>query len=376
MQENKKINFCSVPYNHDDCCDPINNYWRMEENIYSSNKEYLNWGSDNLAPQKLIELYSTSSLHQSLSKSIAQLIGGAGVIDEKAEYNPFLTTPNFDEDLHSIVNKLSFDSKLFAGFALNIIKSKYNKEKFAQIYHLPLQNLRPKVENGKVVGYWYSVDWSKRRTNKIFLPLYTPGTNIDSTVYVVKAYTPSLNPFFPTPDYIGAIKQIQTEAQISRYQLNLVSNNMSGRMHLSLKDGKPGSEEVEVIKRKATENFTGTENAGGLFITFSDNPETAPVLTPINSTDADKQYIEIYSQVQNSLIIAHRIPDPKLIGLLVPGKLGGTEDLLISYEMLTTMVINPYQKLIETALTKLFKANGIDSQIKIEELKPFTTIKQ
>jgi hypothetical protein len=347
------------------CC---YDYYKWDEYNLSKNGEWLNWGSDNLLPNKYIELYDKSGLHQSIVKGTSQLIAGSGVEEKEGVYNPFINTPNLDEDLNSIINKISFDLKLFSGFALNILKSKYDPNKIAQIHHIPLQNLRVKYEMGKVVGYWYSEDWSKKRSKKTFIPKYKIGTTYNSTILFVSTYTPSINPFYPKPDYNGAIKYIELESELSKYQLSLVTNGMTGTMHISFKDGMPTEDEAIQIKQKIQDQLAGAENGGKILITFSDKPESAVEIKPIASPDADKQYQSIYEQVIQNVIIAHRI-NPAIIGTY-PKSNFGVGDIFKDYEVFQTMVVEPYQTLIERTLSNLFKSNGIDSEIKIKELRP------
>jgi hypothetical protein len=364
----QSFSFCST-----DCNNYDYTYWRNDDFFYNYNKEFLSWGADNLYPQKLIELYDKSSLHQALTKSIATLIKGEDVVESEGIFNPYIENVNKKESLLEVIEKVSFDFKLFGGFALNIIKNKYNKEKTAEIYHIPLQNLRPKVVDNKIVGWYYSINLTKNRNKKIFIEDYYNNEDALSSILFVKNYSPSNNPHLPKSDYIGAIKEIQTEAAISDFRLNLINNGMTGAMHVAFNNGTPTSEEISKIRQKITSELSGSENAGKLLITFSDSKESGVDIKPIASPDSDKSFVIIYEQVQNAIIIGHRIPDPALIGLLIPGKLGVGTDLETSYEMLMTMVINPYQKIIEKTFSKLFQKNGIDSNIKIVELKPFQT---
>lgn len=342
--------------------------WVDYEEYSFGRNDWNNWGKDNLYPNKIIQLYDQSGLHQSITKGISQMIAGSGIVELNSVYNPFLTTPNLDENLHSIVSKLSFDLKLFGGFALHIVKSKVNKSKIAQIYHIPLQNLRAKVEMNRVVGYYYSEDWSKRRGKKVFYTKYSLNNIQDSSIIWVNSYTPSLNPFYPKPDYNGGIKYVQLESSIANYQLNLVNNGMVGTMHISFKNGTPSQEESDVIRRRIEQELTGTDNPMKVLITYTDDPAKAVDIKPIASPDADKQYISIQEQVIQNIIISHRI-NPSLIGTYVKSNFG-VGDILKDYEVFQTMTIDPYQKLIETTLSNLFKSSGIESNLSIEELRP------
>jgi hypothetical protein len=354
------------------CCDEKtdNYFYEYYYGTSSLNSEYVKYGADNLTPQKLIWLFENSPAHGSIVKGISDLISGSGVEEKEGTVNFFINQVNPNESLEELIQKVAIDIKLFGGFYLNIIMSKHIPNKIAQIYHLPFQNVRVKVEGGKPSGYWYSWDWNRNRvTNKEFIPIWNPDSPSKSSVLAVQSYSPGMQ-YYSKPDYDNILNYVQLDYEISNFQLSNIKNSFLPSMWINFNDGIPSDDEKYETRKRLENQFTGSNNAGSLIMTYSPNTESKPDFTTLSVPNLDKMFVEVAKQTLQNIIIGHRV-NPEVIGLETSGSLGSA-DILKKYEVMNKMIIQPYQNKIEKTFTKLFQYNNIDSNIKIKELQPIS----
>ncbi len=104
-------------------------------------KNWIDFGSNNLYPDLLIELYNNSAMHHTAVDAKVDGITGEGF---KMFGDTFANTKG--ETLDEVFAKITLDYVLFGGYALNVIWSR-DGETIAEYYHLPFNNVRSGVLN-------------------------------------------------------------------------------------------------------------------------------------------------------------------------------------------------------------------------------------
>ena len=125
-------------------------------------KDWIDFGSNNLYPQLLIELYNNSAMHHTACDAKIQGIVGEGF---KLFGDEFVNSHG--ETIDELFEKIVLDQVLFGGYALNVIWSR-DGQNIAEIFHLPFNNVRSGVLNNdeRVEEYYYCSDWAKYRKHK------------------------------------------------------------------------------------------------------------------------------------------------------------------------------------------------------------------
>jgi hypothetical protein len=116
--------------------------------------------------------------------------------------------------------------------------------------------------------------------------------------------------------------------------------------------GVPAPEQREEIYKNMMAKYGGSNQAGKLFLTFSDSKETAPEITPIPSNGSDKLWAELNDMVQQAILTSHQISSPELLGIITPGGLG-TPDHLEAQDHFHNLVIKPIQRELLNIFDKL-----------------------
>jgi len=333
------------------------------------NKDWINFGVDNLYPDYLLDLYRTSPKNAAMLNTISDMISGEGLLGGSDSFKANIYN---DDDLETIVAKISMDLAIYNAFALNVIWSR-DGSKIAQIKFVDVSTVRfSKEEN----GFYVSKDWGNTR-KEINKPVWCAKFNADdkinkSQLLYVPKYSPSMQ-YYSIPSYVSAIGAIELDREIQRYNLQNAKNNFYPSMNVQVNSGIPSKEERQTFKRQLTREFSSTENAGKMIVTFSSDKEHATEFTPIEINASTERFIEIDAKILQAVLMANGATNPELFGIAVPGKLGNSE-LSESFEIYQKKVISSYQKLIEKTLNKFAVINGEAADIKIDKYKVIAEI--
>ena len=339
----------------------------------------------NLFPSYLVDLYNNSATHAAVVNATAAMIAGDDLlVDESkdlAQYvdlKKFLANANSKETAHDIIVKLAFDLKLQGSFALNVIWSK-DRTKIAEIYHIPVEQLRVGVpdEHGRVKDYYISADWAQYR-KKEYMPKRVAAFNMQdrreaSQIIYTGLYSPAME-LYHTPDYVASTNWIEVDSLTADYHLNNIANGFSGSFFINFANGIPTKEERERIERQITQKFSGASNAGKFVLTFTEDGQEKPEIVPIQVSNADKQYTVLNELCIQNIMIGHRVTSPMLLGVKTEGQLGGRNELIQAYEMYMNTVVKPYQNIILRTFKRLLAVNDIVIPFHIQNVSPINSL--
>jgi predicted transcriptional regulator len=325
--------------------------------VFKENKAkgFVTFGADNLYPDFLIELFNKSPKHNAIVSAKASYVAGIGTevygqsTEDIAKIQAKLKNINAYETYEELKAKVAYDAELFNGFAVEVI---WNKAKTApsEYYHIPFKDIRKGLEGDFV----YCADWTDTKAEKIHYQPYNPITRESKQLYYCQFYRPGQGEY-PLPDYVGALKYIEVDTEISNYYLNSIKNGFTAQTHIQLFKGIPTPEEARATARRFKENYQGTDNAGGLIIQYNDPTEKESVINNLQPSDFDKQFDLLNKTVQQEIFVAHKVNSPMLFGVRVEGQLGGRSELIEAYEMFHHAYIEPRQQKIDDTFAYLLE---------------------
>lgn len=330
-----------------------------------SNDGFIKYGSDNLFPQYLIGLYQSSPTHTALVTSIAQMVYGDGFMPHDLDSRlAFLSWDMADQ-----LRKCCVDYKIQGGYALEIEWS-LDRSTIANVSHLPFENLRAcEVDDEEnVTHYKYSANWADSAVEAINIHAFNPkyANEFPTQVLYVKPFSPG-SFYYPKPDYIGALNYVELEREIGIYHINNIHNGLSPSFSIHFKNGVPPLEERNAIRNEIESQMTGSKGAGKVWITYSDLPEQKPDFEPIPLSDADKQYQFLSEEVTSKIMIGHRVTNPMMFGVLVPGSLGGGPELEASNLLFMKHVVDPMRSVMTESIQSILSAAGLNSRMDFAE---------
>jgi hypothetical protein len=324
-------------------------------------KGWVSYGEANAFPQYLIELYNESPIHGALVNSISYMIAGREMTASTTQAVNEIKRLSIDK----IVNATALDLKLHGGFYWEVIWS-MDRSTIAQVNHLPFENCRLACsdEDDSITGVWYSRDWSDMRKKKN-VPNYIPMFNEDHKDALPKQvlfvhHMMVGSEYYPKPDYVGAINEIEKMRQLSEYQVNLILNGFFPSLIASFNNGIPSLEEQHMIKNQLTASIQGAENAGKVLTFFNEERDRGVEFTPFPVSDMDKQFTTLVDQAVESILVSHRVTSPLLFGVRDGGGLGSnTDEMKTALRIFSRQVIDPFQRLITDATETLLASFGV-----------------
>jgi hypothetical protein len=346
----------------------------------TNNKDWIQFGSDNLYPQYLLELYNGSSINNAIIKGVSSMIYGEGLdaTDREESEHKKESWLALNSLLHNspkdTLKCLAFDLKLFGMCYVNAIWNR-PRTKIIEFRHIPAQYMRSGKSDayGKVNEYYYSADWTNTRKHK---PRYYRAFDLkDRTdanqVLCIKDYSPG-SYYYATPDYQGSTSYIQLDMEIAQFHLSNIKSGMFPSMAINMANGIPTREERRTIERQINAKFGGSGNAGKILLTFNDGKDTAPEIVPINANDNSDSYQFLSTETTRKVLTGHRVTSPLLFGVKGDGSGFGNnaDELRDSYSLFNNTVIKPFQNTLLGGLEPIFHANDIDLDLYFKTLKP------
>ncbi len=338
--------------------------YKTPEFYQEKNKKYVNYGSDNLYPLYLVDLFNRSAKHNAILTGKQTYVYGAG-LEMEGTWNLFTNANRFDS-LDEIYNKCILDKLLYGGYALQIIWDRVG-ESIAEIYHMDFSKIRSNVDNTE---FYFSNDWVDPRAKTKSYKVFNPEKKIGTQIYYYRDYRPA-TATYPLPEYIGAIPYVECDVEIANYHRSNLHNEFFFGGILSFNNGEPTQDEKDDLVRRLNRRHKGTDNAGRWIINFSDRVDNAPTVIPIQPNELDKQFDLLNKQVQEEIFVAHKITSPMFFGIRVEGQLGGRSEMIDSFKLFEQNYVKPIQQHFEVLFTYLANQSKATATIEVKPLEMF-----
>jgi len=324
----------------------------------------------------IIEAYNTSTTNAACIEGVADMIFGKGLYSKNQAFQPVLEKLLPQEDL----KRVAFDLKLFGN---GVVQVYWNDEhtKIIKMYHTPAQNWRAEkiFDTTRIQNYYYCTDWNDQKAQKFKKKVAAFGTSNDKMeVLWIKNYSPGKY-YYSLPDWIPALQFSYVEAELSNLHINNIENGFLPMVMISLNNGVPAPEERDTIENLLEAKFTGTRNAGRFILTFNDDKDNAPTITPIQIDNLHDKYQYVADYAQDRILVGHRITSPLLLGIRTAsnGFSSQSEEMQTAYSILQTMTIIPFQSLLINSLTDALRTGGYgDTELYFEQLTPIVILAQ
>jgi hypothetical protein len=331
----------------------------------AGNQYYL-YGNRNNYPDYLIELYDSCSSHQAIINGKARMIMGKGFVinDELQGANRtiaerFMNDINKDgQDINDVAERIILDKLIFNGVSVFASVNPLDK-KLGGIYHMGFGNFRRRIDgNGLIFSKYFGYDKYGRINMLGYLPRdkkhypFYKNNQLSGIVYDI-GYSPGIR-IYPKPTYSGSIPAIETDVEIGRFHMNNVKTGFSAG-HMLEFFGDPTDEEKEEFERALKDKFTGTLNAGEVFIIHSPDEKMGVKIHPMRPNDLDKQYIETAKKSQQDIFIGHNVTSPFIFGVKTEGQLGGRQEMVDAMNEFQAKYIAPMQIWLSSFFNDLFE---------------------
>jgi hypothetical protein len=339
-----------------------------------SQRGFMKWGKKNDYPFFLIELLQGSAWHQGIIKNKTYYIAGGGLETVSGDLTAFLANPFADFDMNEIAQRMAFDFEVFGAMA---VIGTWNREgtKVVRWEHMDIDLIRI-TEDERL--YYVSDDWSAlqqsaEKTNYRSYPVLNENNRTGSFILYYKEPSKQARGekgIYPKPPYYGGITAIQTDVDISKFNMYEIQNGFKAGTLINLASGEPEtSEEERRIKEQIKGRTQSVEDAGEIIITFSNGADEAPTVMPLNGNNLHERYAMTEKSVQQNILVAHSVVAPSLFGIAPNGSFNAaeTDDL---FEIYKNTYINSRQKQIEWLMNYMVQLSGAIGTLKLVDVRP------
>lgn len=328
-------------------------------------KEWILFGENNIFPDHLLNLYNKSSVHGAIVNNKVKYIVGKGI----DATDPKLQKVNrYGESINKVLEKFAKDIEIFGGGYLQVIYDHVGKIK--ELIHTPFHTIR----KGKGGGWWYCKHWDWRDYKKIdpvFIEDFDLTKPTGVQLFSYKEYRPGSEEY-PLPGYFSSLNDIETDTEISIYNLSVIKNGQFSGKLISFFNGEPDEEKKKKLEKKWNDKFNGAGNAGKTMLAFNEGSAKEPAVTDLSTTDLDKLFDQLSKTTQAKIFAGHEVTSPILFGIQEPGKLGGRNEMQDSYEIFKNTYANSKQQQLEEVLGVFLPLLGLPVQ-KIIPVEPLST---
>lgn len=350
------------------------NAYELPQFKEAKGKEWVQYGEKNDFPNMLLELYDNAPKHRAIVDGKADLIAGKGWNANNklisaltaAKLIDFTQTINPSESLYELTKKISLDLELFGGYYIQVIYNNLRTD--FDLYHVDFSKIRTNKSEDK---FFYSNDWkaynqSEDKTGFKIIEKFDPNKK-QSGIFYYKNYRPNQG-VYPLPGYIAALRYIEIEKEIANFHLNNIKNGFVGGTLISFNNGQPTYEEQSKIERQLKDKHTGTDNAGGIVLVFSEGKDKEPSVLPLRTNDFDKAFESLNKTVAQEIFTAHRITSPQLFG--IDGESAFARNVIRdAAEFFQNTYITPKQQGIESVINDFASLLDINGKLSIIPLE-------
>ena len=247
--------------------------------------EWVEFGDKNDYYSFLINSYKNSTTNNSAINGISKLIFGRGLSALNANKKP-----NEYAMMKSIIKP-----KALKGVAKNLkmlgagyFSVSYNKNhtKILKVDYINTKLIRAEKcnEDGEIVGYYFSNDWSDtRRHEPIRYSAF--GTSKDAVeIYCLKFDSVDMK-YYSEVDYLGALKYAVLEEEIADFLITDCQNSFSGTKVINFNNGTGTPESRQQIEKGVRQRLQGSKG-DKVIIAFNENKEMATTIEDIALSDA------------------------------------------------------------------------------------------
>ena len=356
-------------------------YTVFEKNIQNtpqtkSSGKWVKFGKRDDFPYTLLDLYNNSpSLNACVTFCTSALIGNGIILDGVQ------STPCYKYGWNEFIRRLSTDFFYSGSFAFQVIKNR--DQKTYSFYHQPIETVRcsERDADGVINSWWLSNDWSspnKPGNEPVEIPSFIMRPdgeyNIKSGqpyLYVYESYTPQAS-YYWLPIWQSAMKSVQAECEYMNFDYSNSVNAFLPSGCLSLPPAAD-SEERDALVEEIKNTFIGSSNSARLLISFRNDSDDQPI--KFEKFNSDSQEFDLFSSANeraiSRILASFNIPSRLLIGYPEQNAGFSSEGQLLqtAFNVYNELAGKHYRNVILGTVNELFRLNGIDIELTVEDLK-------
>jgi len=326
---------------------------------------YVRFGSDNLYPQLLNQMYYTSPLHGAIVDFKTNAAVGGGY---ELQYSP--TSSAMEKvDIYAFEKRMNLKKTLPAVTKEKIIHGRvYFHLRFNQTgtlifcKHIAADKVRKNATNDL---YYICDDWSTQINIQTIKP-YRFNTKDLEFLYCYEDYSVGQD-VYTLPQYSSCMNWAFLDGEMSYLQKSNIQNSIFPSFAMMFPK-KPQNEEEKNSIKTTIDRAKGATNAGKAIAFFANNKDQLPTIEAIPTNSNDNLFQVTTESIDSKICQAHII-DPILMGIRVSGKLGSGSDIKQSYVIFEKNSIIPLRNSVEEIFNEILAICNINAKLVINNFQ-------
>ena len=330
------------------------------------------FGSNNLYPQVLDQMYYTSAIHGACIDFIANTAVGGGYTygieattgADKVNMYTFEKTNKFKKAVRDLAKDFIIHRRVC------VLVTRDAKGKFKSFKRLHPSTIRNSQDLTKFV---YCVDWSRRSGLKEY-NRYTAGSRDIESLYVYQAESVGQD-IYPLPTYISVLNDAFLDGEIAYLQKSNIQNSIWPSIVVRVPKKFESQDEIDSFK-DGIRSKAGAGNAGQVMVLAGNGFDDTPEVEGLSINQNDKLFDSTLDSIMNKICIAHGI-NPSIMGIKVAGSLGNAQEIQISYAIFEKNVILPLRNELTEIFDELLDVAGVQNTVILNNFQIIdTTVEQ
>lgn len=335
------------------------------ETVYGNNS-IVSYGPNNDMPILLRNCYRGSATLKSIIDGYIPYILGDDIVVNDCIASFRKQVNHRGMTMRQFIASISLDYMIYGGFAFQVVYNKMGG--ICDLYPLDFSKVRTNEAGNKI--YYSKKAWSRYGTKSEEFNAFNPDNlehKATSIFYFKGDFTKNI---YPLPTWYGALTDVLTEMETSKYSLNSVSNGFSAKYVINLPNSSNlTKEQKEVIENSVKEKFCGVDTDSNFMLYYA-NANNAVTVSKLDSDDTAERYIAIKENARSNIYTSLRAT-PLLFGLPNASNGFSTNEYSDSFKLFQRTVIKPIQDVMEETIQKVFQ-NILTEGEKAIEIKQFS----
>jgi len=326
---------------------------------YSTNM-WVRFGTDNLYPQMLNQMYYSSPLHGAIVdyKTNAVIGGGFNLTtdkltpQEKLEMFTFEKKANLKHTVKAVTKQLIIHNrvyfKLYFGEKKKLIK---------------IENVSPDKVRVSRFGdmYYLCDDWSTNIDIKEIKPYHITCKD-ECQLYSYEVQSVGQD-FYSLPTYSSALNFAFLSGELSYFAKSNIQNSVFPSFAMMFPK-RPQSEEEKHMIKETIDRLKGAANAGKAVAFFANSADQLPKIESLPTNGNDKLFHEASALNTEQICFSHTI-DPILMGIRTTGSLGNGSDIKQAYVIFEKNVVMELRQQVTTIFQEILTIARIPADFTI-----------
>jgi hypothetical protein len=326
---------------------------------YSTNM-WVRFGTDNLYPQMLNQMYYSSPLHGAIVdfKTNAVIGGGFNLTtdkltpQEKLEMFTFEKKANLKHTVKAVTKQLIIHNRVYFKLYFG------EKKKLIRI-----ENVSPEKVRVSRFGdmYYLCDDWSTNIDVQEIKPYHiTCKDECQLYSYEVKSVGQD---HYSLPTYSSALNFAFLSGELSYFAKSNIQNSVFPSFAMMFPK-RPQSEEEKHMIKETIDRLKGAANAGKAVAFFANSADQLPKIESLPTNGNDKLFHEASALNTEQICFSHTI-DPILMGIRTTGSLGSGSDIKQAYVIFEKNVVMELRQQVTTIFQEILTIARIPADFTI-----------